>query len=80
MLAQYNHGISDLVTQATQGAVFFVDLFSVFTNRHLSLKGMYPDISLWTDGVHLSQLGHQLAAETILEAFFKVPLSSVCMT
>jgi len=65
-LYTYNNFIKDLADSAT--GIFYIDLFKTFKDTHSALSSRGSQHSLWTDGVHLSDLGNALAADTIVKA------------
>ncbi len=65
-LKSYNNAIEAIVKRREAGRVFFIDLFSQFERVHTNLATHASSESLWSDGVHLSDIGNMLAADTIL--------------
>jgi len=65
-LYTYVSFIKDLSDSAT--GIYYIDLFNIFKDTHSALSSRGSPHSLWTDGVHLSDLGNALAADTIMKA------------
>ena len=62
----YNEAIESEVTRRKGRNIYFIDLFSEFERVHTNLSAHSGYESLWSDGVHLSDIGNVLAADIIM--------------
>jgi lysophospholipase L1-like esterase len=65
-LKTYNEAIESEVTRRKGRNIYFIDLFSEFERVHTNLSAHSGYESLWSDGVHLSDIGNVLAADIIM--------------
>ena len=66
VLRTYNDAIESEVTRRKSGNIYFIDLFSQFERVNVNLSAHSGYESLWSDGVHLSDIGNVLAADIIM--------------
>ena len=66
VLKTYNDAIESEVTRRKSGNIYFIDLFSQFERVNVNLSAHSGYESLWSDGVHLSDIGNVLAADIIM--------------
>jgi acetyltransferase-like isoleucine patch superfamily enzyme/lysophospholipase L1-like esterase len=78
-LKRYNRATFEL---ARERKIHYVDVYGEFQRVNASLWGTKRDKynSLWTDGVHLSDLGDHLMCKTILEYFKQNKIFSTLCT
>jgi lysophospholipase L1-like esterase len=66
-LKTYNDEIESLVNRRRSSNIFYIDLFNHFERVHANLSAYSGCESLWSDGVHLSDIGNTLAADIIMK-------------
>lgn len=65
-LKMYNEAIESEVGRRKSSKIYFIDLFSQFERVQVNLSAHSGSESLWSDGVHLSEIGNVLAADIIM--------------
>jgi hypothetical protein len=65
-LKMYNDVIESEVGRRKSSKIYFIDLFSQFERVQVNLSAHSGSESLWSDGVHLSEIGNVLAADIIM--------------
>jgi lysophospholipase L1-like esterase len=79
-LKRYNGSIASLVSQSERKNLTCVDLFTRFDEVNAALSTRASQPPLWTDGVHLSEIGNLLAAEEIIRALDKAGIDQLIVS
>ena len=79
-LKRYNESIALLVGQSERRNLTCVDLLTRFDEVNVALSTRASQPSLWTDGVHLSEIGNLLAAEEIIRALDKAGIDQLIVS